>query len=119
MKYLKYLFLLLISLSVSCVESEKEKDYYKIVEMTVSAETTFRKCCVPSPIEQAEDREAMIVYKKDGKPFYLFIGEIKGFTYEKGFEYKLLVQEKHLANPPQDGSSVEYSLIKELSKEKK
>ncbi|MBV7441433.1 DUF4377 domain-containing protein [Weeksellaceae bacterium TAE3-ERU29] len=118
MKYLKVLFLLLVIFSVSCTEKE-ESDYSKTVEITVLAETTFEKCCVPAPLTEQEDREAMIIKKKDGKTFTLFIGQIKGFTYEKGFQYKLLVNEKHIANPPQDGSSIEYSLIKELSKQKK
>lgn len=41
---------------------------------------------------------------------------INGFTYDKGFEYELLVTKTIYANPPADGGSYGYELIREVSK---
>lgn len=41
---------------------------------------------------------------------------ISGFTYEKGFEYKLLVTKTIYANPPADGGTYGYELISIVSK---
>lgn len=44
---------------------------------------------------------------------------IEGFTYEPGYEYVLKVKEEKIKNPPADGSSIQYSLIREISRTKK
>lgn len=41
---------------------------------------------------------------------------INGFTYEKGFDYELLVVKTNYANPPADGASYSYELVQEVSK---
>ena len=41
---------------------------------------------------------------------------IEGFDYEPGYEYKLRIKAKQLAEPPQDASSVRYSLLELISK---
>lgn len=109
-------FLFMVCFSIGCFNYNKEEDYYKEVEVTVLSETTLIKCCSPN---FTGEREAMIVKKKNDKTDYLFLDEIRGFTYERGFEYLLLIKEKYLANAPQDVKSVEYHLIEELSKQKK
>lgn len=48
-----------------------------------------------------------------------FYSNIEGFTYEPGFEYVLKVKTEKIANPPADGSSIKYTLVKEVSKTKK
>lgn len=44
---------------------------------------------------------------------------IEGFTYEPGYEYVLKIKEEKAENPPADGSSIKYILIKEISRTKK
>ncbi len=44
---------------------------------------------------------------------------IEGFTYEPGYEYVLKVKEEKIKNPPADGSSIQYILIREISRIKK
>ena len=46
---------------------------------------------------------------------------IHGFNYESGYVYKIKVMEEHLdkANLPQDVSSIKYTLVSILSKEKR
>lgn len=45
-----------------------------------------------------------------------FYSNIEGFTYEKGFEYELLVKETPIEYPPADASSIRYTLVKVVSK---
>ena len=46
---------------------------------------------------------------------YLY-NNIIGFDYEWGYVYDLMVERRNIKNPPQDGSSVELSLVEVLSK---
>jgi len=48
-----------------------------------------------------------------------FYSNIEGFTYEPGYEYVLKVKTEKIANPPMDGSSIKYTLVKQVSKTKK
>lgn len=50
--------------------------------------------------------------------YFYFKDDINGFSFESGYLYNLLVQKNTLSNPPQDASSIQYDLIKILSKEK-
>ncbi len=43
---------------------------------------------------------------------------IDGFTFEWGYTYSLKIKEIELVDPPMDGSSLDYQLVKELSKTK-
>jgi hypothetical protein len=45
-----------------------------------------------------------------------FFDWIDGFVHEPGFMYDLLVAKRTIRNPPADGSSVEFRLIRILSK---
>lgn len=48
----------------------------------------------------------------------LLLDAIQGFQYEVGYEYTLRVNKYNIPNPPQDGSSIGYKLIKTISKKK-
>ncbi|MCS3533148.1 DUF4377 domain-containing protein [Chryseobacterium sp. JUb7] len=48
-----------------------------------------------------------------------FYTNIDGFTYEPGYEYVLKVKTEKIDNPPADGSSIKYTLVKQVSKTKK
>lgn len=45
-------------------------------------------------------------------------GKISGFTYKPGYIYHLKVEKETVENPPADGSSIQYSLDKIISKNK-
>lgn len=61
--------------------------------------------------------EVMCLQLKDSpdEAYDTFITNIQGFTFEEGYEYKLLVNKSRLENAPTDAPQV-YSLIKVLSK---
>ena len=50
--------------------------------------------------------------------YFYYHNSIKGFDYEEGYIYTLEVKEEKTENPPMDGSSINYTLIKVVSKEK-
>ncbi|WP_083506393.1 DUF4377 domain-containing protein [Chryseobacterium aquaticum] len=59
------------------------------------------------------------VKEKETDQWENFYSNIEGFTYEPGFEYELKVKTEKIENPPMDGSSIKYTLIKQVSKTKK
>lgn len=59
------------------------------------------------------------MYKLKKTDNWSFLSEdIEGFDYEEGYEYYLLVSSHTIKNPPMDGSSAYYRLIRVISKEK-
>ena len=64
-------------------------------------------------------QKCFLVKKNQEDNWQFFYSSIIGFEYQEGFEYELLVSEKEIENPPQDSSSVEYTLVKVKSKVEK
>lgn len=54
----------------------------------------------------------------DNWEYFYYYNSIKGFDYEEGYTYTLNVREEKVENPPADGSSLSYTLIKVVSKKK-
>ncbi len=61
-------------------------------------------------------QKCMMVKKGDATNWEIFYGNIDGFNYEPGYEYVLDVKEEKIENPPADGSSIKYILVKQVSK---
>lgn len=61
----------------------------------------------------------MLVKEGDGENWNLFYSQIEGFSYEPGYEYVLQVRKEKIDNPPADGSSIRYRLVKVVSKTQK
>lgn len=61
-----------------------------------------------------------LLIKKEGQPEWeFFYSNIEGFNYEPGYEYVLEVKVDSIGEPAADQSSLKYTLVKEVSKEKK
>ncbi len=54
----------------------------------------------------------------DDWSLFYYEHSIKGFDYEPGYIYHLKVKKKRIKNPPMDGSSISYRLVRIMSKEK-
>jgi hypothetical protein len=54
----------------------------------------------------------------DNWSLFYYEGSIEGFDYEPGYIYHLKVKKKKIKNPPMDGSSISYRLVRIMSKEK-
>ena len=60
--------------------------------------------------------ECMQVRERSGAPWELFYGGIEGFAYEPGFRYVLRIAVTQVPNPPADGSSLAYRLLRIVSR---
>ncbi|WP_438710650.1 DUF4377 domain-containing protein [Aquimarina muelleri] len=60
-----------------------------------------------------------MLYKENPTEDWLFFYDtIEGFEYEEGYVYEIEVTVTKIENPPADGSSLKYTLVKIVSKEK-
>ncbi|UII19667.1 DUF4377 domain-containing protein [Fulvivirga ligni] len=56
--------------------------------------------------------------KLDTEEWDLFYGNIENFEFTSGYVYNLQIEKTEIKNPPADGSSIKYSLIKIISRQK-
>ncbi len=109
-KTLNLLFLLLAVFAVSSCSSDddEKKDSVKEITIYVSSETGESYGFNSTP------EECMLVKfdNPNGKWEHFGLYRIEGFTYVKGHEYELRVKMTTLANPPADGYSHKYLLVK-------
>ena len=109
-KTLNLLFLLLAVFAISSCSSDddEKKDSVKDITIYVSSETGESYGFNSTP------EECMLVKfdNPNGKWEHLGLYRIEGFTYVKGHEYELRVKMTTLANPPADGYSHKYLLVK-------
>lgn len=109
-KTLNLLFLLLAVFAVSSCSSDddEKKDSVKEITIYVSSETGESYGFNSTP------EECMLVKfdNPNGEWEHLGLYHIEGFTYVKGHEYELRVKMTTLANPPADGYSHKYLLVK-------
>lgn len=109
-KTLNLLFLLLAVFAISSCSSDddEKKDSVKKITIYVSSETGESYGFNSTP------EECMLVKfdNPNGEWEHLGLYRIEGFTYVKGHEYELRVKMTTLANPPADGYSHRYLLVK-------
>lgn len=109
-KTLNLLFLLLTVFAISSCSSDddEKKDSVKEITIYVSSETGESYGFNSTP------EECMLVKfnNPNGEWEHLGLYRIEGFTYVKGHEYELRVKMTTLANPPADGYSHKYLLVK-------
>ncbi len=74
---------------------------------------TTQKC-----VGEIEKQCMLVKRSKSQKNWDLFYDNIEGFTYKKGYQYQLEITETKVDNPPADASSIQYKLVKIISKKK-
>lgn len=103
----KYIILLFIS-AFALGACDKNDDY------------TVREWTVASQLGISHGfhtlQPVLLVKANDDTSWRAVYEGIEGFDYEPGYEYKLRIKAKQLADPPQDASSVRYSLLELISK---
>jgi hypothetical protein len=62
--------------------------------------------------------KCMQVRRSAQQPWELFYTGIEGFTFEPGYQYRLKVRVTPVENVPADASSLRYTLIEQLEKNK-
>jgi heat shock protein HslJ len=63
-------------------------------------------------------QKCMLVKEDPKDDWTYFYDQIQGFDYEPGYEYELVVQEEKVENPPADASSLQWTLVEVVSKER-
>ena len=81
------------------------------IEKTLFVASERKACTGVGPMECLQVREA------SDRPWQHFYSEIDGFQHEPGHAYELRVREERVANPPADGSSLRWTLVKVVSKQ--
>lgn len=64
-------------------------------------------------------QQCFLIKENETQNWQYFYDTIDGFIYEEGFEYKIIVSEREIENPPQDASSIATTLVEITSKIKK
>jgi peptidoglycan/xylan/chitin deacetylase (PgdA/CDA1 family) len=72
---------------------------------------------VPVDCEKDETTICLLIKEKPGDEWKIFYGEIEGFTYQEGYEYKLLVQSRLDENSQGENPVVTTRLVEILSKQ--
>lgn len=62
-------------------------------------------------------QRCLVVRRGDAEEWTFFYDRIEGFEFEEGFRYRIEVEREQVANPPADGSSLKYRLLRVLSRE--
>lgn len=61
-------------------------------------------------------QRCLLVKERPDEEWGYFYSSIAGFTHETGYSYTLLLERSQVSNPPADGSSYEYRLLRVLAK---
>ena len=111
-KYLKFLAIMLFAALVVTSCGDDEKDTTKII--TVKVASKLKTIGTGSNSKSCMD----ITVEETGAKLYLQPGEILGFAYKEGFEYRLRIKEIHVGD--KDGNEIEvyYELETILSETK-
>ena len=106
-----FVLLTVLTMLISCVNDNEPADKQETITLYVSA-TTGQTTGLTGTTH-----ECMLIKEKGQSSWntWEFQG-IKGFVYEKGYDYELLVMKTIYANPPADGGSYGYTLVQIVSK---
>jgi hypothetical protein len=109
MNYLTRLFsICLVLLFSACDKNELSPQ-----TITMQVADKYKDCTGVGP------QKCLWVKMESEHNWTLHYSGIEGFAYEEGFEYTLTVKRERVKNPPADGSSIRYTLVKVLEKTKK
>lgn len=100
-----------VSPTVEIAAEEISEDATSVVEKEIYVAPNTELC------EGEAEQICLLVRESLADEWELFYDTIEGFQYIAGFNYKLLVLEEELIDPPADGSSVRYTLKEVLSQE--
>ena len=119
MKTWRLAFAMLAAFSLaSCSSNDDNEDKVEQITIYVSAETgVYYDMWLDS--ERENPIVGMLIQEK-GDTLWKCVSlyTITGFTYERGYEYELLVKRTTLANPPQDFGKYRYKLVRIVSDNK-
>jgi heat shock protein HslJ len=116
-KVLGLTFLTLVGMMLSACASSTGTEPVDQAAQPGTAEKTVFIGPVLVDCQGEGPQKCMLVKENPGDEYTLFYDQIGGFDYEEGFEYKLVVREEQVENPPAGGSSLKWYLVRIESKE--
>lgn len=103
-----FFMILILSLSTNSCEESADNQITK----TLYVAHYLTDCTGVGP------QKCMLIKENIEDDFSYFYDNIAGFDFEEGFNYTLKVTVESIKNPPADGSSLKYSLVEIIKKEK-
>lgn len=94
--------------TTSCVNDDEPVDRISTIMLSVESYT--------AEVAGSFGNYESLIVKEEGASENKKHTSIIGFDYEKGYKYQLKVERTQLANPPMDGSNIQYRLIEVISK---
>ncbi len=85
----------------------------------ITPEKTLIVASIKADCVGVDYQKCLLVKENETENWQYFYSSIVGFNYEEGFEYVIKVSERRIENPPQDGSSIETTLLEIISKTEK
>lgn len=110
-------FLTLVGVLLSACASTTGTEASDQVSQPDSAEKMIYVGPVLVDCQGEGPQKCMLVKEIPEDEYTLFYDQIEGFDYEEGYEYKLVVKEEQIDNPPAGSSSLKWSLVRVESKE--
>lgn len=103
----RYIILLFIS-AFALTACDKEDDY-SVREWTVASQLGISHGYFAL-------QPVLLVKANDDTSWRALYEGIEGFDFQPGYEYRLRIKARQLSDPPQDASSIRYSLLELISK---
>lgn len=102
-------YLLLLLLAAFAFTACDKNDDYEVREWTIASQLGIA--------HGSHTLQPVLLVKTNNDTSWRAVySGIEGFDYEPGYEYRLRIMATQLSDPPQDGSSVRYTLLEQLSK---
>jgi hypothetical protein len=101
------LTVLLLLLAGACAAGT-EPEAERIVTLEVAHHTVPCTALIP--------RECLLIREQGSSEWGRFYDHIEGFTWERGYAYTIVVSITPIPNPPQDSSSVSYTLLQVIQR---
>lgn len=92
-------------------ESTGQETGHEAIEKVIHVGPTLVDCVGEGP------QKCMLIKEKSEDEYSLFYDQIVGFDFEEGYEYRLVVKEEQVENPPAGASSLKWRLVRVDSKE--
>ncbi|MBD2705871.1 DUF4377 domain-containing protein [Spirosoma sp. BT702] len=102
---IRFFWVCLLFLFSACDKNDLEAQ-----TITMRVAEQYKDCTGVGP------QKCLWVKLEDDPTWTLHYSGIEGFAYEEGFEYTLTVKREQVKNPPMDGSSIRYILMKVVEK---
>jgi heat shock protein HslJ len=100
-----------IALAAACTEGTVDEGQTQASVDKVILVAHFTSECVG-----VGPQECLNVRTPEETEWTLWYAGIEGFEHEAGYDYRLVVSETTVADPPADGSSIKWTLVEELEK---